>query len=72
MAINVHTNYYMLEGTPHAWPINMHGTSHVAINVYGNYFMVEGTPHVWPIYVHCKVIHITFTFSPVHKISRII
>ena len=50
----MHANYYMMEGTPHVWPINVHGTSLVAINVhgtsleainvYGNYYMVEGTP----------------------------
>ena len=44
VAINMHGNYYMVEGSPHVC-----GTcsSRVVINVHGNYYMVEGSPHVW-------------------------
>ena len=48
----MYSNYYMVEGTPHVWPINVHSTSCVAINVYGKYYMVEGTRHMWKINVH--------------------
>ena len=63
--INVHGNYYyMVEGTPHMWAINMHlllygggepwCVAHMrVINVHSNYYyMVEGRPHVWAINVH--------------------
>ena len=48
VAINMHSNYYMLEGA-------LTCGSHVAINMHGNYYyMVEGIPHVWQL--TCMVI----------------
>ena len=47
VAINVHSNYYMVEGSPHMW---LMCGSCVAINMHGNYYyMVEGSPHVWQL-----------------------
>ena len=44
VAINVHSNYYMVEGSPHVWHVQLTR----GINVHGNYYyMVEGSPHVW-------------------------
>ena len=62
VAINVQSNYYMVEGTPQVWQLTCtvitriwwRGAitcgSCVAINMYGNYYyMVEGSPHVWQL-----------------------
>ena len=51
VAINVHSNYYMVEGSPHVWHVHLT----CGINVHSNYYyMVEGSPHVWQLM--CMVI----------------
>ena len=56
VAINMHSNYYMVEGSPHVWLMCGMCSSCVAINVNGNYYMVEGSPHVWQLM--CMIITI--------------
>ena len=42
VAIKIHSNYYMVEGTPHMRQINVHGSSSVEINVHSNYYWWRG------------------------------
>ena len=62
VAINVHSNYYMVDGSPHMWQLTctvittiwwrgaLTYGSHVAINMHRNYYyIVEGSPHVWQL-----------------------
>ena len=67
VAINVHSNYYMVDGSPHVWQLTCTVITTIwwrgalmcgscgAINMHSTYKnMVEGTPHMWEINVHAN------------------